>query len=459
MDTDHPAQFFSGLIVLGLLQEATLDAGPFLIGGAVLAVLLFLSAVFSGSEVAIFSLSPADREELKESSSPSSARVMRLLKAPREILITILILNTLTNVSAAIITAIMTHDLATAYQWSPTITILGEIVALTFVLLVVSEITPKLIATRQPLAFARRIAWPLLILHRILCPISGFLARSMNAFHGRFEVSNDRLSGEDLKAMADIGKAHGTLEDDESELIHSIVEFGDTTVREIMISRMDIVALSTAATIDSAIEVIRETGHSRLPLYVEHLDNILGVVYAKDLLRHVALHKTDTRLDWTHLARPPMFVPLGKKLDNLLRDFQGKKTHIALVVDEYGGTAGLITLEDILEEIVGDIRDEHDFSEDELLEELATNRYRVDAKIDLDALNKMAGTTLDTEAYEFETLGGLILDLAGKIPSPGDIFEHENLRLTVESVENHRIGNVLVLVTDRGTSSPELKSY
>jgi len=432
-----------------------LNAGPFLIGGAVLITLLVLSAVFSGSEVALFSLSPPDREDLETSSDPTARRVIRLLESPREILITILILNTFTNVSAAIITAIMTHDLATAFQWSPTITILGEIVALTFVLLVISEITPKLIATRQPLVFARRISLPLLLLHRALRPISRMLARSMSAFHGRFENTSGRLSGDDLKAMADIGKAHGTLEEDESELIHSIVEFGDTAVREIMISRMDIVALSTASTVENAIDIIRQTGHSRLPLYVEHLDNIQGVVYAKDLLRHVTTHKKDSRLDWTHLARPPMFVPLGKKLDDLLRDFQGRKTHIALVVDEYGGTAGLITLEDVLEEVVGDIRDEHDLTESDLIEQLAPDRYRVDAKIDLDELNEITGTAFDTETSEFETLGGLILHLAGKIPTKGDDFEHENMRLIVESVENHRIGNVLVTVTrEEATQKP-----
>lgn len=428
-----------------------LDADPFIIGGVVLIALLFLSAVFSGSEVALFSLSALECEELKASGDPTSKRVVRLLDSPREILITILILNTLTNVMAAIITAIMMHDLAAAYQWNPTLTIFAEIVGLTFLLLIISEITPKLIATRQPLAFARRISFPLYILHRLLGPISKVLARSMSAFHGRFQNSNARLSGDDLKAMADIGKAHGTLEEDESELIHSIVEFGDTAVREIMISRMDIVALSTASTIESAMNIIRKTGHSRLPLYVEHLDNILGVVYAKDLLRHVAQHKADTRLDWTHLARPPMFVPLGKKLDDLLRDFQGRKTHIALVVDEYGGTAGLITLEDVLEEVVGDIRDEHDLAESDLVEQLAPDRYRVDAKIDLDELNEITGTAFDTDTSEFETLGGLILHLAGKIPSKGDNFEHENMRLIVESVENHRIRNVLVTVT--GTKS------
>ncbi len=437
--------------MLGLLgglpaQLSTLDIGPFITGGVILLGLLLLSALFSGSEVALFSLSPSDKEKLSESGSASSQRVLKLLSTPREILVTILILNTGTNVAAAIITAYLTHQLASFYAWSATLTILLEIVTLTFILLVISEITPKLIATRNPLTVAKRISLPISILHRLLRPLSTVLARSMNAFHGRFQGTVNRLSGEDLKAMADIGKAHGTLEEDESNLIHSIVEFGDRAVREIMISRMDIVALAADATIEDAIKLIRETGHSRIPLYEDHLDNILGVVYAKDLLRHVSKNQSEVRVEWNQLARPPIFVPLGKKLDNLLRDFQSRKTHLALVVDEYGGTAGLITLEDILEEIVGDIRDEHDSREGELVVHLGANRYRVDAKIDLDELNEATGLTLDTATFEFETLGGLVLHLAGEIPSVGDRFEFENLQMKVESVDGHRIGNVQIRV-------------
>jgi len=427
-------------------QLSTLDIGPFITGGVILLGLLLLSALFSGSEVALFSLSPSDKEKLSESGSASSQRVLKLLSTPREILVTILILNTGTNVAAAIITAYLTHQLASFYAWSATLTILLEIVTLTFILLVISEITPKLIATRNPLTVAKRISLPISILHRLLRPLSTVLARSMNAFHGRFQGTVNRLSGEDLKAMADIGKAHGTLEEDESNLIHSIVEFGDRAVREIMISRMDIVALAADATIEDAIKLIRETGHSRIPLYEDHLDNILGVVYAKDLLRHVSKNQSEVRVEWNQLARPPIFVPLGKKLDNLLRDFQSRKTHLALVVDEYGGTAGLITLEDILEEIVGDIRDEHDSREGELVVHLGANRYRVDAKIDLDELNEATGLTLDTATFEFETLGGLVLHLAGEIPSVGDRFEFENLQMKVESVDGHRIGNVQIRV-------------
>jgi len=362
-----PAEFSS---LLFLLQEATFTTGDLIAGTLTLFVLLSLSALFSGSEVALFTLDAAQIEELKESEDAASKRVNRLLRAPRALLVTILILNTLVNVGAAITAAILTHDIATTNEWSPLATVIIEVIALTFIILIVSEITPKLIAARQPIAFTRRISRFLLILHRILSPISTVMARSTMAFHGRFEHMGEKISADDLKTMAEIGEAHGTIEQEERELIHSIVDFGDTSVREVMISRLDINALHVGATVEEAVSVIRSSGHSRMPLYVEHLDNILGVVYAKDLLRFMTEHPGQTGIDWTRLARPAVFVPLGKMLDDLLRDFQSRKTHIAIVVDEYGGTAGIVTLEDVLEEIVGEIRNEHDEDEEELYEKV-----------------------------------------------------------------------------------------
>ena len=422
------------------------DAGILIPSAIVFIILLLLSAVFSGSEVALFSLEPAIREQLGERTDRASKRVLKLLDRPRELLVSILILNTVVNVAAATLAAIITRDIAIGLRWNPTLTVISEVIVLTFVLLIVSEITPKLLATKNPVVFARRVSAPLLILHRMLWPLSSMLARSMEAIHRRFSILKGHISGDDLKAMAEIGEAHGTIEEEERELIHSIVAFGDTSIREIMISRLDVVALPSSATLSEAIEIIRTSRHSRLPLYEEHLDNILGVVYAKDLLRYMAHHRNEESVDWARLARPPMFVPLGKKLDDLLRDFQSKKTHIALVVDEYGGTAGVVTLEDVLEEIVGEIRDEHDESEQDPFVQLGPREFRFDAKIDLDELNDVAGADLDTASFDFETLGGLIFHLAGEIPKQGDAFSYRNLDMTVESVESHRIVDVLVTI-------------
>ncbi len=443
MDPDSPPLALAHFL-LQQTHPPALDPGVFAAAFGLFALLLFVSAFVSGSEVALFSLSASDRDALAQAHDRAGRRVLKLLSQPRSLLITILILNTLVNVAAAILAALLTHQAARAFGWSPGLTVFLEVIALTFVLLVVSEITPKLIATRHARAFSRAISGPLLLFHRVLYPISGALARTMRALQDRIKPSARPISGEDLKAMAEIGEAHGTLEEEEKALIHSIVEFGETTVREIMVSRLDIVALPVTATLSEAIETIRTSGHSRLPLYVEHLDNILGIIYAKDLLRFLSGRNGRQHVDWTRLARPTMFVPLGKKLDDLLRDFQAKKTHIAIVVDEYGGTAGLVTLENVLEEIVGDIRDEHDESEERLYEKIDDHTYRCDARINLDDLNELLGVDLDTESFDFETLGGLIFHLTGAIPSVGTEVTYKGLRMRVETIENHRIGQVLV---------------
>ncbi len=430
------------LMLVASFQGAPLETSSIVFGILALVVMLILSAVFSGSEVSLFSLDEGQKEELREAEDAASKRVVKLLKHPRALLVSILILNTVVNVGAAITAATITHSVATQNNWSPVVTVVLEVVVLTFLILVISEITPKLIATRHAIAYSKRVSGLMLFLHSILTPLSSLLSRSMQAFHGRFENMADKISADDLKTMAEIGEAHGSIEEEERALIHSIVDFGDTSVREIMISRLDVVALSVSASVADAVEIIKNQGHSRLPLYVEHLDNILGVVYAKDLLRHLSEHPDEKQLDWTRLARPPMFVPVGKMLDDLLKDFQEKRTHIAIVVDEYGGTAGLVTLEDVLEEIVGEIRDEHDEEEEELVQHLSETEYMVDAKIDLDDLFEMLEIKTDTEEYDFETLGGFMYHLAREIPKMGDTFEHENVMYEIAEVEGHRILHV-----------------
>ncbi len=437
----------TALLSFLMIQDVGLHTGDLVMGGIVLTVLLVLSSLFSGSEVALFTIDSGQKADLAEAEDAASQRVTRLLHHPRTVLVTILIMNTVVNVGAAITAAVMTHEIAEANNWSPVATLIIEVVVLTFVILVVSEITPKLVASREPIAFAKRMSGILVVLHRLLLPVSSLLARSMAAFHGRFEGVNERLSAEDLKTIAEIGEASGNLEQEEKDLIHSIVEFGETSVREIMVSRLDMVALNVNADVEDAIGIIRETGHSRLPLYVEHLDNILGVVYAKDLLRYQNERPEEASPDWTRLARPAIFVPLGKMLDDLLTDFQARRTHIAIVVDEYGGTAGLVTLEDVLEEIVGEIRDENDEEEDALIERLDEHDFLVDARIDLDDLFEALQVEIDTDQFDFETLGGLIFHLAREIPQEGDTFEHGPLYLTVGALENNRIRQVRLQIT------------
>ncbi len=426
--------------------------------GAVFVLLLVLSAFFSGSEVALFSLSDSDREGLREDDTASTRRVLAMLERPRRLLIFILIFNNLVNVAAAILATVLTGQAAVAYNldqtpWGTEVLFVFQVVVLTFALLVLSEITPKLVATQQNVWWSTFFSGPLYFLFRLLYPVSDLLARGMDLIQHRFRPPSPNISNEDLKTLANLGEAEGTLEEEERALIHSIVEFGETAVREVMLSRVDVHALADTASLEEALTLIRETGHSRFPLYREHLDNILGILYAKDLiplLNEDEAHAFGSQpTDWERIARPAKFVPLGRPLDDMLADFQSSNTHIAVVVDEYGGTAGIVTLEDILEEIVGEIRDEHDQPESLPYERVGPHSYRVDAGIDLGDLVEGLALDLAIEEFDFETLGGLIFHLTGEIPSVGDVAEVGSLKMRVEAVDNNRIKQVLLDVTPR----------
>jgi putative hemolysin len=415
---------------------------------AVLIGLLVLSGVFSGSEVAMFSISAGDRQRLAEDGSRAAKRVLDLLSRPKRLLITILLMNNVANVGAAILATVLTMRAARAMGLDATpygeaALFAVQVVLLTFLLLVLSEITPKLIATRRNVQFAKAVSGPILLLSRLFRPLTGTLASGMELLQRTVRTPNHVMSNEDLKTLADMGEREGTLQEEEAALIHSIVEFGDTTVRAVMVSRLDTHALPATATLDEAFELIRTSGHSRFPVYREHLDNVLGILYAKDLIPYLRRNGNATdNIDWGQIVRPARFVPLGRKLDDMLTDFQASGTHIAVVVDEYGGTAGIVTLEDILEEIVGDIRDEHDRPEPLPYEKIGDNVFTIDAGIDLDDLNDLFDLELDTGAFDFETLGGLIFHLVGDIPEEGTVTSYDRMNLRVEELDSNRIKRV-----------------
>ena len=429
------------LILLGLVaqfQSLPVSATEIIL----FALLILASAIVSGSEVAMFSLSGTDREYLREQDDLRSKRVLTLLNKPRQLLVTILFLNTLINVCAAIVAALVTKKVAEVSELPYEIVFAIEVVALTLTLLIISEITPKLIASRYALTYSQRIAGVLSFISRPLSPLIFLLTsftQGVQRIYQNLENSNtsDVLSSDDLKAMAEIGKDHGSIEEDEHQWIQSLMDFGDTPVRSIMVNRLDVCAIPITTSLAEALEIIRSCGHSRLPLFKDHLDNIQGIVYAKDLLSY--LDQPTSSVDWNRIMRPPIFVPLVRKIDDLLKDFQDLRTHIAIVVDEYGGTAGLVTLEDVLEEVVGEIEDEHDEARDALISRLGDDRYRIDARISLIDLNDSLNLGLQMADYEFDTLGGLIFQLAGDIPEPGFTTIHHLLELSVVEVENNRI--------------------
>lgn len=444
----HAFQLVSGAPLLALLGPIGLALHL-----AALVVLLGLSALFSGSEVALFTLASSANPELEEENSGSAKRVQWLLQRPRSLLITILILNTLVNVGAAILAAVITIDIAHGLGWSEAVVLVLEVVVLTFVLLVVSEVAPKLMASRNPLSFAKRTSLLIYPLARILSPISSVMAKGTLRLQERMHKPADPLSPEDVRTMADVGEAQGSLEEEERALIHSILEFGETTVREVMISRVDMVSLPETATLDEALEAIRDSGHSRIPMFREHLDNVIGLVYAKDLLPFLGRNgdAVESPIKWESMVRQPRFVPLSKKLDDMLEDFQEHSTHMAIVVDEYGGTAGLVTLEDLLEEVVGEIWDEMDTPEEVLIQAQGPKTWKVQARIDLDDLAEKLDVELDTSEFDFETLGGLVFDQMGEVPEPGDEVSYERFDMEVLSVDENRITEVRVTLQPEET--------
>ncbi|MCA9785516.1 MAG: HlyC/CorC family transporter, partial [Candidatus Cloacimonetes bacterium] len=315
-------------------------------------------------------------------------------------------------------------------------------VLVSFVILVVSEVTPKVFAIHNAEAWTRLASLPLSLLQVILAPVVWPATRLTETVKRRLRGDEAiHLSGEELRTLVEVGGESGTLEEDEKQLISSIFEFGETTVREVMVPRIDMICLEDTATLDDAVALIREMGHSRIPMYHERVDNIVGIIYAKDLIPY--LHSTERSQSLDHLARLPYFVPEGKKIDELLREFQTGRMHLAIVVDEYGGTAGLISLEDILEEIVGEIQDEFD-SELPLFRKSGDSSWLMDSRIPVEDANKALGEELLPTDEDYESLGGFVYKLAGEVPGIKSSYEHLDWRFTVMTMKRHRIGLVRV---------------
>jgi len=403
--------------------------------------LLLGSAMISGSEVAYFSLGPSDRSILEESDSGRSRMANKLLKSPERLLATILITNNFINIAIIILSAFILNTVMEIAEprW---LEFLVQVVIVTFLLLLFGEILPKLYANRYAVRFSLFVSYPLEVCRRIFYPLASILITSTSLVKNRMAKKDKDITMDQLSDAIDL-----TADDiaEEKNLLEGIVKFGNIDVSEIMKPRIDMVSIDIQTRLDELIRIINESGYSRIPIYAETFDNIKGILYIKDILPHITKGK---KFKWQSLIRPPFYVPENKKIDDLLHEFQTKRRHMAIVIDEYGGTSGIITLEDILEEIVGDITDESD--EHELHhKQLDKNTFIFEGKILLNDFYKITETPddiFDSVKGEADTLAGLILEIKGEFPAVGTTIEYENLRFHIESVDKRRIKQIKLVI-------------
>ena len=406
--------------------------------------LFVLSAFFSGSEVALFSLDKKKLQNTFESNPLIRHYLKNLLDFPKRLLVTILLGNTVINVAASIIAVSIAIDYSHNSGFPRNIALTIEIICLTFCILIFGELIPKIWAAKNPIAFAKLISIPLYWLNVILFPVAEILTEAIRSLIGMFKLdkSKSAILSEEIAELANLGHERGTIVEKEHGLISSIVNFRSVAVHEVMTPRVDIVSVSTDTNFNEMLDIIIKTGHSRIPLYHEDLDEIIGIVYSKDLLPYVKNVESRINFSLTKIARKAMFIPRTKLISSLMHEFQEKKMHLAIVVDEYGGTAGLITLEDIIEEILGEIRDEYD-KEENPITKVGDNNYIILGKLSIDELNDLLNTTF-SENSNYETVAGMILNHTGQIPKDGYSFQIDDYMFTVKEIQNKRIKKVQI---------------
>lgn len=408
-----------------------------------LITLLALSAMFSGAEVALFSIDKKKIKEIEKSRGLLNRYISELLSAPKRLLITILVGNTLVNVGASIIGVSIAIYYAELMNLNKELIIFIQILIVTILVLFFGEVTPKVVANKNPFLFAKIIVFPVYWFSVIVYPVTKFLTELIKSFTSGMKMSKSRtaLHSDELHDLADFSAERGTIEEEEQELIHGLVSFKSISVREVMTPRVDIFYVTIDSSFDELMKIINDSGHSRIPLCDDDLDEITGIIYAKDLLPFLNDDNARKNLNLRKIARKVMFVPESKLISELLHEFQSKKMHIGIVVDEYGGTAGLVTLEDILEEIVGEIRDEYD-KEENIYTKLDDKNYMVLGKMPIDDLNELLESDFSSEDDDYDTIGGFIFMEAGSIPEVNFTFVYNNYRFTVKEIENKRINRV-----------------
>ncbi|NET32395.1 MAG: gliding motility-associated protein GldE [Cyanothece sp. SIO1E1] len=482
MDTDPDS-------LLSILFLLVLPSGEIFLGIATVILLLLASALVSGSEVAYFSLTENDLEKLDSDNNRSSDRILFLKDHPRTLLATILISNNFINIAIVIISEFVLRQLLPDMlfeQWASglremvadsslfptlyepyfsiagtarTFSFLITVVGVTFLLVLFGEVAPKVYASLNNIYLARIMSGPLKFLMRAFSPISRILVSWTNKIENRLESSTQTgslTSREDIDEAIELTVSNTQDADQEIDILKSIVKFGEVSVTQIMRSRLDIIAVDFRFDYVALLDVIKDSGFSRIPVYDEDIDNITGILYVKDLLGH--LHE-DNNFEWQELIRTNvLFVPEAKKIDDLLREFQLQRLHMAVVVDEYGGTSGIVTLEDIMEEIIGDIKDEFDDKPEVIYKQISDNEYAFEGKTLLNDVCRVLGistSTFDEVKGEANSLAGLILEVLGEQPEEGSSLAYDRFVFKTSSVNERRIEEIIVIVTPEAEEATE----
>ena len=438
-----------------LLSNLLVTNTSFITSIILLIILLACSALISGAEVALFSLTKSNIDKGIEDNSSAMQLISSLLERPKKLLATILVANNFINIAIVLLFASISENYFENLNYSVDLYVFElelafflKVGVVTFIILLFGEIIPKIYASRNSVKFASFMARPLKVLDVIFSPISLPMRYTTLKIQERFGKQRSNLSVDQLSQALELTNDEDTTQE-EQKLLQGIVSFGNTDTKQVMRPRMDLFALNIDTPFDTIIKEIVDNGYSRIPVYEESIDDVKGVLYVKDLLPHL----NEKKFNWTTLLREPFFVPENKKLDDLMVEFQTKKVHLAVVVDEYGGTSGLVSLEDIIEEIVGDISDEYD-DEDLVYTKLDDNNYSFEGKTPLKDVYKIIALE-DNEADDFEnkkgdaeTLAGFVLEISGGFPRVGSKINFKNYVFTIEALERKRIKQIKLTLLD-----------
>jgi putative hemolysin len=437
-----------------------LDLGIVLIVGA----LILLEALFVAAEIALVTVRRTRIEQLVDEGNRSARLVQRLLAHPGRFLAVIQVGITFVALLASAYAAErQVEDLSKFLETLPFLAPYSRPLALVLITAVVSlatilfgELIPKMLALAHAERYALVFAAPIEILGRLLAPLVWVLNKFTSGFVrllGVRETDPNQISTEELRIIVERGTEQGILEAEEEQMISAVMGLGERRIHEVMVPRVDVVAVPMTASLDHVVDTIVKAGHSRIPVFEGTIDHIIGVLYAKDLLPY--LKGTEKRFDMRALMRPPVFIPESRSIDDVLHEFQRSKVHIGIVIDEYGGTAGLVTIEDLLEEIVGEITDEYDKVEEPMLEKLSEHEARIDGRASVDDLAEAFDIRLNgADAEEFDTVGGLVYHYIGGIPKVGDTVSVDGITLTVESTDGRRVGKVLARRSQEQPAEP-----